>query len=95
VEIVCKNARLCLFEIKRKMKQNKSYFCYLMLFYFRKEKNATQTKKYIVFYGEDIVIDGPEIVDVKFHAGIFSVFCFSCHNNMHVHTIIILIEVSF
>ncbi|XP_026830642.1 histone-lysine N-methyltransferase SETMAR-like [Ooceraea biroi] len=38
------------------MEQNKQYFRYLMLFYFHKGKNATQTKEKIcAVYGEDAV----------------------------------------
>ena len=37
------------------MEQNKQYFRCLMLFYFRKGKNATQTKKRCAVYGEDAV----------------------------------------
>jgi len=38
------------------MEQNKQYFRCLMLFYFRKGKNATQTRKKICpVYGEDAV----------------------------------------
>ncbi|XP_026823949.1 histone-lysine N-methyltransferase SETMAR-like [Ooceraea biroi] len=38
------------------MEQNKQYFRYLMLFYFHKRKNATQTKEKIrAVYGEDAV----------------------------------------
>ncbi|XP_026826501.1 histone-lysine N-methyltransferase SETMAR-like [Ooceraea biroi] len=38
------------------MEQNKQYFRYLMLFYFHKGKNATQTKEKIcAVYGEDVV----------------------------------------
>jgi len=37
------------------MEQNKQYFRCLMLFYFRKGKNVTQTRKKYAMYGEDAV----------------------------------------
>ena len=48
----------CLLEISLKMERNNVFFRCIMLFYFRKGKNATQIRKKIcVVYGEDAVSD--------------------------------------
>ena len=39
------------------MEENKQHFWHIMLYYFKKSKNATETKKICAVYGETAVTD--------------------------------------
>ena len=39
------------------MEENRQHFWYIMLYYFKKGKNTTETQKFCAAYGEDAMTD--------------------------------------
>ena len=54
-----KIGEFCVAILILKIKENKQYFLHMMLYYFKKGKNTTETqKRKCAVYGEGAVIDG-------------------------------------
>ena len=65
---------VCVSILIWKMEEKKQHFQHIMLYYFKEDKNATETQKKIcVVYGESAVTDGTcQKRFAKFCAGVFS-----------------------